>query len=100
MPDISNLITVSPSVEKLDIERWNRDIPKYYPYLQPKSRIIWDKFLEQQLSDLTSESSSTDYQDQFRQLIAAGNKPAHSSCAHKESVTNGDSSSSSEEEVV
>ena len=58
--------------------------------------------MEQQLSDLISESSSIliSYQNQFCQLIAAGNKPADSSCAHKKSATNGDNSSSSEEEAV
>lgn len=99
LPDISNLTTVTPSVVKLDVDRLRKDIPKYYPFLQAKSKAIWEEFLVQQLSDLTSESSSTEYQDQFRQLIAAGNKKANPpSCDHEESAIA--NISSEEEEAV
>lgn len=80
LPDISELTTVTPSVEKLDIERLHRDIPKYYPFLKAESTPVWNDFLKQQLPRLTSTSyNSTNYQDQFRQLIAAGNRRVTSS---------------------
>ena len=71
-PDISTLTTVDPSCEKLDLNKLHQDIPKYYPFLQSASKLIWDNFLEQQLPKLTSKLPSTPHVDQFRQFIAAG----------------------------
>jgi hypothetical protein len=67
--------------------------------LQSESKAIWDDFLAKKLSDLTSESSSTEHLDQFRQLIAAGNKPRPnpSSCDHEDLTID---ISSAEEEAV
>jgi hypothetical protein len=89
---------VVPSTSKLDIDRLRKDIPKYYAYLIPQSAVIWDNFLEQQLNALIKESSPTEYQFQFRQLIAAGSKRAAKS-PQPEVSTREDSSSNAEEEV-
>ena len=71
-PDISDLQTVAPSTIKLDTDKIRKGIPKYYPFLQPESKLIWDKFLGTKLTELITDSSPTMYKDLLRQLIAGG----------------------------
>ena len=64
---------MTPSCEKLDLHRLRKDIPKYYPFLQSHSLPEWNRFLEQQLDDLTSVSQPSQHLPEFRKLIIAGN---------------------------
>ena len=72
-PDIGRITAVTPSPDKVEIARLKSDIPKYYPFLQPSSKLVWESFLEKELDELTSFSvPATEFADLHRQLVRAG----------------------------
>jgi len=71
-PDIGRITTVTPSPDKVEVARLKNDIPKYYPFLQPGSKLLWECFLEKELDKLTTFSTPpTEFADLHRRLISA-----------------------------
>ena len=70
-PDIGRITAVTPSPDKVEVARLKSDIPKYYPFLQPSAKLVWESFLEKELDKLTSFSvPATEFAD-HHQLVRA-----------------------------
>jgi len=57
-PDVTNeAVPVVPNCDKLDLERFYQDLPKYMPYLSASARDNWQQFKTANPSSLTTDYS-------------------------------------------